>query len=427
MVSYMHLSPKLKAVSVAFTALFPSLSIAHASDAFQEESSWVLGDWNGQRTALQKQGYDFSFGYTGEMATLLDAKRASSHGTEYADQFEIGAHLDLEKIAGWKDTEAQINVTERNGRSLSNTSDALNGQSTGVENGHLSSTQEVWGRSQTWRLTDFWIKKKFLEQKLDIKVGRFGEGEDFNSFDCDFQNLALCGSQVGNWVGDQWYNWPVSQWAARVKYNVTPEVYAQVGVYEYNPENLERGKGFNLSTDGSKGAIIPAELVWTPNVGAEKLPGEYRAGYYYSTVDAQEITQPLQTSHKQGGWVVAKQQLTAHKADASRGLSGFVNLTVHDADADTNAVSDMQNLGLVYKGAMDCRPKDEIAVGVARINMNDGLNDQRSKEIDAEIYYGLHATNWLTIRPNVQYIRHVGAYKNGENAWVGGIKFQTAF
>ncbi|TCB60351.1 carbohydrate porin [Acinetobacter terrae] len=421
----MHFSPKAQAVSVALTALLSSFSAAHASDAFDAESPWMFGDWDGQRTALQKQGYDFSFGYTGEMATLLDAKRASSHGTEYADQFVIGANLDLEKITGWKNTEAQINVTQRNGRNLSNTSDALNGQSTGVENGHLSSVQEVWGRGQTWRLTDFWIKKKFLEQKLDVKVGRFGEGEDFNSFDCDFQNLALCGSQVGNWVGDQWYNWPVSQWAARVKYNVTPEVYTQVGVYEYNPENLERGKGFNLSTDGSKGAIIPAEVVWTPKVGEQKLSGEYRAGYYYSTVDAKEITNPQENSHKQGGWVVAKQQLTAHKGDASRGLTGFVNFTVHDSD--TNAVSDMQNMGLVYKGAMDSRPKDEIAVGLARINMNDDLNDQRSEEIDAEIYYGLHATNWLTIRPNVQYIRHVGAYKNGENAWVGGIKFQTAF
>ena len=425
MVSYMHFSLQAKAVFVALTAFLSSVSAAHASDAFDAESPWMLGDWNGQRTALQKQGYDFSFGYTGEMATLLDAKYASSHGTEYADQFAIGAHLDLEKIAGWKDTEAQITLTERNGRNLSNTSDALNGQSTGVENGHLSSAQEVWGRGQTWRLTDFWIKKKFLEQKLDVKVGRFGEGEDFNSFDCDFQNLALCGSQEGNWVGDQWYNWPISQWAARVKYNVTPEVYAQVGVYEYNPENLERGKGFNLSTDGSKGAIIPAEVVWTPKVGTEKLLGEYRAGYYYSTADADVISNNDQKDHHQGGWVVAKQQLTAHKGDASRGLTGFVNLTVHDSE--TNNVSDMQNMGLVYKGAMDSRPKDEIAVGVARINMNDDLNDQRSEEIDAEIYYGLHANNWLTIRPNVQYIRHVGAYKNGENAWVGGIKFQTAF
>jgi len=85
MVSYMHFSPKAQAVSVALTALLSSFSVAHTSDAFAAESPWMFGDWDGQRTALQKQGYDFSFGYTGEMATLLDAKRASSHGTEYAD------------------------------------------------------------------------------------------------------------------------------------------------------------------------------------------------------------------------------------------------------------------------------------------------------------------------------------------------------
>ncbi|KGT47974.1 carbohydrate porin [Acinetobacter sp. HR7] len=412
----MSISPISKGVYASLAALL-FVHTTHAADAFSADSPWMLGDWKGQRTQLQQQGYGFSFGYTGEMATLLDAKRSNNHGTEYTGQLNIGAHLDLEKIAGWKGTEAQITVTHRDGRNLSNTSDALAG--------HLSSVQEVWGRGQTWRLTDFWIKKKFLDQKLDVKVGRFGEGEDFNSFDCDFQNLALCGSQVGNWVGDQWYNWPVSQWAARVKYNVTPEVYTQVGVYEYNPENLERGKGFNLSTDGSKGAIIPAEVVWTPKLGAQKLPGEYRAGYYYSTADAAVINNPNETDHHHGGWVVAKQQLTAHADDASRGLSGFVNVTVHDTK--TNEKSDMQNIGLVYKGAMDARPQDEIALGVARINMNNDVLGNRSEEVDAEIYYGIHATNWLTIRPNLQYVHHVGAYKDGENVWVGGIKFNTSF
>ena len=229
--------------NLSLLALSCCVESVYAANAFEAESPWMLGDWNGQRSALQQKGYDFSFGYTGEMATLLDASHSSSHGTEYADQFAFGTHFDLDKILGWQDTEAQITITQRNGRSLSQTSDALDG--------HLSSTQEVWGRGQTWRLTDLWIKKKFMDQKLDIKVGRFGEGEDFNSFDCDFQNLALCGSQVGNWVGDQWYNWPVSQWAARVKYNLRADLYAQVGVYEYNPENLERGKGCLLYTSPS--------------------------------------------------------------------------------------------------------------------------------------------------------------------------------
>lgn len=403
-------------LSVLSLSLFTHHTQA-ASSAFDPHGQWLLGDWNGQRTALQDQGYNFSADYTGEFAGVLDSKQHSSHGSEFTGQLALGTHFDLNKILGWQDTEAQITVTYRDGQSLSQTADGLQG--------HLSSTQEVWGRGQTWRLTDLWIKKKFLDQALDIKVGRFGEGEDFNSFNCDFQNLALCGSQVGNWVGDQWYNWPVSQWALRVKYNLQPDLYAQIGAYEYNPENLQRGKGFNLSTDGSHGAIIPAELVWAPKLGKQSLLGEYRFGYYYSTADAAEIENPSKTGHKQGGWFTAKQQLTRHDDQSDRGLTGFVNVTVHDSK--TNSIKDMQNVGLVYKGLLNQRPQDELALGVARIHANDKNNPLLDEEYNTELYYGIHATNWLTIRPNIQYVHHVGALKDGDKTWVGGIKFQTIF
>ena len=59
--------------------------------------------------------------------------------------------------------------------------------------------------------------------------------------------------------------------------------------------------------------------------------------------------------------------------------------------------------------------------------MSDKVQTGQHEEYDAELYYGIHATNWLTLRPNIQYIRHVGGYKNGENVWVGGLKLQAAF
>ena len=127
------------------------LQSSHAQTAFSSESPWMFGDWNGQRTALSQQGYDFSLGYTGESATLLDSSRDSDHDTEYTGQLALGAQFDLEKILGWQDTEANITVTWRDGQNLTNTSNALAGQ--------MSSVQEVWGRGQTWRLTDLWIKK----------------------------------------------------------------------------------------------------------------------------------------------------------------------------------------------------------------------------------------------------------------------------
>lgn len=383
------------------------------SQAHADNSPYMLGDWNGERSALQEKGYDFSFGYTGELGNVLHSSQTSGHDTEYADQFSFGTHFDLNKILGWQDTEAQITITERNGRNISNRSDALEGQ--------LSSSQEVWGRGQTWRLTDLWLKKKFLDQKLDIKIGRFGEAEEFNSFSCDFQNLALCGSQMGVWAGDQWYNGPVSQWAMRVKYNLSSNLFVQIGGFEYNPENLKRSKGFNLSTDGSHGALIPTEIVWQPKLSAQQLPGEYRLGYFYSTANATGLVDNA-TSHKHGEWVSIKQQLTAKDGDTARGLTGSINAIF--LDKDTNTVSNMQNIALSYMGLLDNRPQDEIAIGLGRVHKN---RIGYTSEYDAEIYYGIHATNWLTVRPNIQYVKNVGAEINGNNAWIGGVKFMTAF
>ncbi|MBF7684406.1 carbohydrate porin [Acinetobacter sp. B10A] len=398
-------------------AVFAGLSQAQATTAFDRNSPYMLGDWNGQRTALKAQGYDFSLGYTGELATVLDSKNTSSHPTKYSDQFSLGADLDLNKILGWQDTQAGITLTYRNGQNLTGSADALQHQ--------ISQVQEVYGRGQTWRLTNLWIKKQFFDQKLDVKVGRFGEASEFNSASCDFQNLALCGGQVGNWAGDQWYNWPVSQWAIRAKYQLQQDLFFQVGAFEHNAENLKRGKGFNLSTDGSNGALIPVEMVWQPKLTVHALPGEYRVGYYYSTVD--QNTSGQRIDHKQGAWISAKQQFTAQAGDSSRGLTAFASASFFDQDqgnSDDGQVSNMQNIGLSYVGLFDARAKDEIALGVARIHKNlSGYNN----EYNAELYYGMNVTNWLTIRPNVQYVYHVGALKDGNNAWVGGVKLTTAF
>jgi len=423
----------------------------HAADAFDPESKWMTGDWGGTRTELFDKGYDFALEYVGEVGSNLNGGYNDDTTARYSDQFALGVQMDLEKIFGLKDAEFKLAITERSGRNISN--DRIGDPRAGT----LSSSQEVWGRGQTWRLTQLWVKQTYLDGALDVKVGRYGPGEDFNSFPCDFQNLAFCGSQVGNWVGGIWYNWPVSQWALRVKYNITPEFFAQIGAYEQNPSNLETGNGFKLSGSGTKGTILPIELVWSPQVNG--LPGEYRLGYYYSTAKADDVYDgangqaqglsggPFRShSSKHGWWVVAQQQVTTHASDASRGLSLFANFTVHDQD--TNTVDNYQQVGMVYRGPFNSRPKDDIGFGVARIHVNDDAQKQRRQvnqvndisdydnpaflpiqdtEYNAELYYGFHVTNWLTVRPNLQYVKHPGGVDQVDDALVAGLKIQSKF
>ena len=422
----------------------------HAAEPFAADSPWMTGDWGGKRTELLDKGYDFSLEYVSEMASNLKGGYNDDTTGRYSDQFALGMKVDLQKVLGWQDAEFKLAITERSGRNISN--DRIGDPRAGT----LSSSQEVWGRGQTWRLTQMWIKQKYFDGALDVKAGRFGPGEDFNSFPCDFQNLSFCGSQVGNYV-NTWYNWPVAQAAIRVKYNITPELYAQIGAYNQNPSQLEHGNGFKLSGSGTKGTVIPVELVWSPKVN--NLPGEYRVGFYKSAADAPDVREDVNgndavlsgadfrtRSSKKGYWFVAQQQLTTHNGDASRGLNSAANATFHDKE--TNLVDNYQSLMLVYKGPFDARPKDDVGIGVARLHVNDdvkknsqllnaanGVSDYdnplytpiRETEYNVELNYGFHVTNWLTVRPNLQYVVQPGGVDKVDNALVAGLKIQSTF
>ncbi|WLG94689.1 carbohydrate porin [Pseudomonas sp. FP198] len=424
---------------------------AHAADAFSADSKWMTGDWGGERTKLIEQGIDIKADYVGEMGANLDGGYNDDKTARWSGQFGLGVALDLEKLAGWNDTEAKIQFTRRDGRNISN--DRIGDPRAGT----LSSSQEVWGRGQTTRLTQLWIKQKYFDSKLDVKAGYFGEGEDFNTFPCEFQNLAFCGSQAGNWATGIWYNWPIMQAAIRVKYNLTPELYAQIGAYNQNPSQLENNNRYKLSGSGTKGTLIPVELVWSPKLN--NLPGEYRVGYYKSTAKADDVREDINGddaattgnayrshSSKHGYWLVVQQQLTTHNGDASRGLNIAANATVHDKD--TNVVDNYQSLMFVYKGPFDARPKDDVGIGFARIHVNEdvkknaeltnaanGVSDYddplfaplRSTEYNYEINYGFHVTNWLTVRPNLQYVTHPGGVDEVDNALVAGLKIQSVF
>ena len=430
----------------AIVALGLGASSVYADDAFSADSKWMTGDWGGERTRLIEQGIDIKADYVGEMGANLHGGYNNDKTARYSDQFGLGVALDLQKLWGWDNTQAKIQLTNRNGQNISN--DRVGDPRAGT----LSSSQEVYGRGHMVRLTQLWIQHQFLDGKLDVKAGYFGEGEDFNTFPCEFQNLAFCGSQVGNWATNIWYNWPVSQAALRVKYNISPEFYAQIGAYNQNPSQLEHGNGFKLSGSGTKGTVLPVELVWSPKVN--DLPGEYRVGYYKSTAPADDVSVDITSTgkdyrvrdSKHGYWFVVQQQLTTHNGDASRGLHIAANATFHDKA--TNIVDNYQSLMLVYKGPFDARPKDDIGIGAARIHVNDdvkksaelinasiGVTDYsdasysplRSTEYNYELNYGFHVTNWLTVRPNLQYIAHPGGVDKVDNAWVAGLKIQSTF
>lgn len=438
--------PNLMKLSVLTLAVLGS-QFTLANEPWSQDRQWLLGDWNGKRQQLEQQGYKFTASIMSQSATNLDGGYNDSNTFENAAQLSLGANFDLEKIAGWKDTTASLVVTKRDGNALTleRIKDPRSSQ--------LGNAQEIYGRGKIWRLSQAWVKKGFIDNTVQVKFGRMGMSEDFNSSQCEFQNLLLCGGQLGKSIGSIWYNSPVGIWGTNVKYQFAPEWTLGLGVYEVNPDNIKtesNSDGFNLDMNNVKGATIPVELAWKPKLAAfNGLPGEYKVGALYSTAEANDIkTAGKVHDGKQSFWLNAQQQLTNKGEDPKRGLYVSFNGVVNDKA--TTFVQSTQQLALWYKGPFDSRPNDSIGFGIANYVVNDRAKDKQiatnesrgyysydsiasdyipiqDDELNVELNYTYQWSPAVMLRPNIQYIHQPAGVKEVDDAWVAGLSVKVNF
>ena len=422
-----------------FTAL---LGLAAAPAFAADDSPYLFGDWNGERTRLAEKGIRFDFGYTGEAAH--NASGGTRHTTRYSDQWVFGSTFDLDKLWGWRGGEFQLVVTNRNGRNLSDDANL----------GVYQQVQEVYGRGQTWLLTVFALKQQFFDGKLEWRVGRLPVGTDFDSLPCDFQNLTFCGSQPGNIVGDYWINWPVSQWATTLKWNTSDQAYVKLGAYQLNPRYVDntwaRANGWKLNfPGGTTGVLLPFEFGWTPNLNG--LPGSYKLGGWYNNAGGEHLyydrnhqpialtgEAPLQESARSGGYIALQQQVTGEAGGT--GISLFFNGTL--ADSSTSAVDRQFALGAMFNGPFH-RSKDRIGVAVGttrgsheliryarlynQLNSDAPMPVTDTYELATEVFYDWSPIPSLSVRPNLQYVVNPGGITQNRNAFVLGLKTSVAF
>lgn len=403
-----------------------AMTQAHADQAFDPKGQYLLGDWEGKRTELAQQGIKFEANALTDTAYLADGGRDEGNSPNTSAQFWLGTQLDLEKLAGWDGVTVRAVMTARQGQSTSirDLQDPLAPQ--------MANAQGTFGRgNQDSRLTELSIEKKFKEQGLSIKAGRLGLGMDFNVMACDFASTAFCAAQMGKWQGGIWMNTPVSQWGARVKQQLNPELAVQVGVYEFNPENALERHGWNLDTDNADGVTIPVEVVWTPKALVNGLPGSYRIGGMYNTADDAKNQKDIITAEGEdrtfAGWLAVEQQLTS-TGSGRQGLHSFANFTWHDRT--TNKVDNSQQLGLKYIGLVPSQPNDILGLAVNRVHVNNRLNQNTfdaSAEYNVELNYSYNPTKWLMLRPNVQYVINPGSTNRVDNALVLGLGTRVIF
>jgi porin len=414
----------------------PPIPYAEADDFWARP--YLFGDLG--RTKLKEQGIDV--GLTLGNESVGNVSGGSRNTAANAGQLWFGAKLDMAKLAGIPGGTVGLTLVERFGQNLNDAA--------GIP--ALQLTNEVFGRGNIFRLTQLYYSQKLLDDSLELKGGRLPVGSDFFFGPCEFINLTFCGGQAGNTLGGYIFNWPVSQWAGVVHYNLTKEVQLSVGVYDANPTYLtttDPSIYFLPGIPGSNpatGVMVPVELVWSPS---GRLNGTWRFGGWYdnaSTIDGglPGIIQvipgvggvPDQNLGDQRGrfgvYESILQRLTVDGPKA-QGWYTFLNTTVGD---HRTSFQDYQiALGFKHTGTFSWRPEDEVGIAVGTTHVNSAAFGPNAggNEVPIEAWYGWQATGWMNLKFDLQYVVNPGGRGfnadgvKTDNAWVLGLRTEVHF
>ncbi len=419
---------------------------------------YVTGDWWGYRTLLHNWGIDFNLDYFSEMATNFSGGKDNFSGYpkgqgqkwEYTDQALFGLDLDFQKMVGWEGASFEFYVTKRTGNNLGNYTNPS----------PLQLIQEVYGRGQTWRITDFWFKQNLFNDLLELKLGLLNMSQEFGGYYAfPFENLTFTSGITGNVAGYSMFTWPVSQWGTDLQWNVTKSLSLRAGVFAFNDYWISSHNNSFLRLDnpgGTSGAVLPIEIDWKPklHIFGKDLPGLWVLGGFGNTNHKENSgaaksvlagapgAGPFLGSMFTGDWGVYGsiwQQLTAPDPGRPKtGLSAFGG-TIY-LDPQTAFQNFQAFTGLYYWGPWSKRPYDScgIATGYNRVagsvrnaerqynasHPGSGFGVQ-SNEFVEEIFYSFDVFHGANIQPDLQYIINPGGYHSATNIWVFGVQLSV--
>lgn len=390
---------------------------------------------------LADQGITLSLSYTGEAASNLSG--GLRRDAAYAGQVYVGADLDMAKIAGIDGATIHAAVTNRHGENLA-----------AIALGNNTSVQEIYGTQNTHLAILTWEQKL---GPLTVEAGRSQANVHFLSSPlyCNFQTNSACGNPTFVFKNSNFTYFPASSWMAHAKLNLTPQVFAHVGMYEVNPDRKRpNDNGFNFSTRNATGVIVPGEVGYGTDFATDRLPRHYILGGWF---DRGDYSDPLRDDQggiaiisgrpaakrkgRSGIYVRFDQMLTRPDPMSERGLSLFgVAMTNLSGRVEERHFLE---LGLLQTGTFNGRDKDTLGfvinqqsfsdLALARMNaarvFGGGTPGVRRNQYMMELAYGAQLGPALRISPNLQYILHpdqTGApfrTRHIDDAFVVGFKF----
>jgi carbohydrate-selective porin OprB len=281
-----------------------------------------------------------------------------------------------------------------------------------------------------------------------------------------FTNNAIGTTKgIGGVNGFPWSS-SYAAWGGYMKVKPVDWHYAMAGLYMAIPEASLRGnhgldfRGYGPEPDRN-GLYFLAETGFTPKIGPDKLPGKYAFGSIYwglenKSFNGQAYDQkytfywqadqmlfreasasapaPLAKGPSDGKGFKEVKEPTAPEALSEQGLYAFS--FVNYAPSYNNAMPFYFHTGLVYKGLIPGRDKDQLGVAFGLGNYSydkitaeedAGKTVRQTNEAVVEADYRVQVTKFVCVQPFWQYIIRPDGTGMVHNANILGLHMEVIF
>ncbi len=400
---------------------------------------YMLGDWGGTRTNLEKEGVSFDFNDIGDM--LTDVTGSQTHHVTYFGRFRASADVDFNKLSNF-DGEFFISGIWQYGRNLSG--DYL----------HTNTLTSSIAGEESERIDQLWYMQGFFDHKLTIKLGQIAPVNEFGA--TDFFDI-LFNDELG-YAPNAIFNTknpfsPAGKPGVIVTgdlSDLTPGLYVKGGVFTaYDNPYRPDSNGVYYENDFDHGMSMAAEIGYkeqktdyagTYKLGATGTPdvrytnaatGQLYHGDYniYATVE-KTVYHPMMLSPADPKDMKA---MRGETLDTSKGLDLLFEFV--GEPGDRNPLGYEFTMGARYTGLIPCRPTDKIGAGLIYSDNSNSASDAYVNatggglggETTIEADYQYNPAPWLSIQPDLQYIFDPGGDSSRDDILVVGLRTIVKF
>ncbi|MBV8781561.1 MAG: carbohydrate porin [Phycisphaerae bacterium] len=436
--------------TVAFAQSTQTATTAPAWQQTFNADQYLLGDALGSRRWLFDHGLTIL-----PTATIDDSKNTrgglDTAGNSLRQRYDIALNVDTEKLLGLHGGTIYTDYQFEHGKNASLT---LTGDAQQITN-----ATNADGQSQLGVLFYQQVAGPFR-----FRGGKLDANSDFDTLDngVEFLNNSFSTSPCMMLMP----SFPFT--AMGLEFFVEPTgtdhgVYAGAGVFDGSQargvETGENGPRNFLRHGGNLFLISEAGYRYALHRGSADLPGKIATGAWFDTNPFMDVSGSRRTTGTGGAYATFDQILWRPQQPKRAGNSGLSagaslsNITAEPNPAEeqefpggialTSSISWADPLadridgnllgGLEWTGAIPARPFDVTGIGTTVAHFSGAAQTRDPYELTVEAFYGIRVTQYISLKPDVQYVRHpngAGTHNDGtplRDAVVFTLRLAVAF